>query len=361
MADPVHLAILRDGVETWNAWRAEYPETAPDLCHTDLRGFDLARANLTETGLVESILDGKYLSETDFSRAYLQRANLHKTNLFDAKLVAADLRGATLAWAYVERADFSQADLRSTSFVAAQFYDTRLTGADLQGANLSFSRIVRTNLDRAKLTGAHVYGISVWDTSLEDAEQKDLIITELAGHGQLTADNIEIAQFLHLMLRNAKLRDTIDTIARKVVLILGRFTTERKAILDALRDELRQHNYVPVMFDFEVPSTRDCIETVTTLAHLCRFVIADFTDPKIVLEEVPHIVRMVAVPVAPIMLRGSGPEPVTLRDLRVNHRSVLGTHVYENQEHLLQSLVEQVIGPAEAKAAELAQSRRELR
>ena len=40
-----------------------------------------------------------------------------------------------------------------------------------------------------------------------------------------------------------------------VVLILGRFSAERKLVLDALRDELRksERNYVPVVFDFEQP------------------------------------------------------------------------------------------------------------
>src|SRR5262249_20430287 len=51
----------------------------------------------------------------------------------------------------------------------------------------------------------------------------------------------------------------------------------RKAVLDALRDELRHRNYLPILFDFEKPSNRDITETVSTLAHLARFVIADIS------------------------------------------------------------------------------------
>ena len=32
------------------------------------------------------------------------------------------------------------------------------------------------------------------------------------------------------------------------------FTDERKVVLDAIRDELRKRDYVPVLFDFEKPS-----------------------------------------------------------------------------------------------------------
>jgi hypothetical protein len=51
---------------------------------------------------------------------------------------------------------------------------------------------------------------------------------------EITVDNIEIAQFIYLMLNNQKVRDVIDTITSKVVLI-RRFTADRKAVLDALR------------------------------------------------------------------------------------------------------------------------------
>ena len=59
------------------------------------------------------------------------------------------------------------------------------------------------------------------------------------------------------MLHNQKIRDVIDTITSKAVLILGRFTDERKAVLDALREELRKRNYLPILFDFEKPRSRD--------------------------------------------------------------------------------------------------------
>ena len=86
---------------------------------------------------------------------------------------------------------------------------------------------------------------------------------------------------------------------------MGRFTTERKAVLDALRDELRKQNYSPVVVDFERPASRDLTETVSTLAHLARFVIADITDAKSIPQELAATIpNLTSVAVQPLILEG---------------------------------------------------------
>jgi len=42
-----------------------------------------------------------------------------------------------------------------------------------------------------------------------------------------TVDNIEVAQFIYLLLNNRAICDVIDAIASKAVLILGRFLNSR--------------------------------------------------------------------------------------------------------------------------------------
>ena len=79
---------------------------------------------------------------------------------------------------------------------------------------------------------------------------------------------MRVAQFVYLLLHNEKIRDVIDTITSKAVLILDCLTDERKAVLDALREELRKRNYLPILFDFNVPATRDITETVSLLARM---------------------------------------------------------------------------------------------
>src|SRR5439155_3710360 len=134
------------------------------------------------------------------------------------------------------------------------------------------------------LTNCSIHGISAWNVQLKEAIQSSLIITR-PEESVITVDNLEVAQFIYLLLNNKKIREVIDTITSKVVLILGRFTPERKVILDALKNELRKKNYLPVVFDFEKSVARDFTETVRTLAHLSRFVIADITDAKSIPQE----------------------------------------------------------------------------
>jgi hypothetical protein len=155
-----------------------------------------------------------------------------------------------------------------------------------------------------------------------------------------------------LLLNNSKIRDVIDTIARKAVLILGRFTPERKAVLDALRDALRTQGYVPILFDFDKPANRDLTETVSTLAHLARFIIVDLTDPSSSPHEVATVIPHTVVAVQPLLLGGER-EYSMFRDLRQRYHWVLPTHSYTDQAHLLATLKEQVIAPAEQKAQEL--------
>jgi hypothetical protein len=51
-------------------------------------------------------------------------------------------------------------------------------------------------------------------------------------------------------------------------------------VLERLREELRKRGYVPIVFNFDKPETKDFTETVRLLASLSKFVIADITNPK---------------------------------------------------------------------------------
>lgn len=137
-----------------------------------------------------------------------------------------------------------------------------------------------------------MYGISAWHVYLKGTRQSELVITTRQ-QPTVTVDNLEVAQLIYLLLENKNIRNIIDSVSSKMVLILGRFTPERKPVLDAIRDSLRERNYSPVIFDFDQPMTRDISETVVALAHLSKFIIVDLTDARSVPQElsmiVPHL------------------------------------------------------------------------
>jgi uncharacterized protein YjbI with pentapeptide repeats len=327
MANEKHLAILNQGVDAWNKWRKENPEIEPDLSEAKLSKKDLFEANFNGADLLEA-----NLSQADLSNK--------------AKLIGANLSGADLC-----DADLSDANLSEAKLIEAKLIRTVLMKANLSGVYLLRASLVETNFEKAKLTGCHVYGISAWDLELEGAEQSNLIITP-PDEPTITVDDLEVAQFIYLLLNNKKIRHVIDTITSKAVLILGRFTPERKAVLDAIREELRKHNYLPILFDFEKPATRDTQETINTLAGLVRFIIADITDPKSIPQELVSVVeKLPSVPVQPLLKLGS--EQWGMYDHIKRYHSVLPIYYYDTLNDLIASLGEKAITLADTKAKEL--------
>jgi uncharacterized protein YjbI with pentapeptide repeats len=391
MADKEQLQILKEGAESWNAWRRDNPYTkirlsrarfddphpwahligpvAPaTLSGTDLKldGADftyaylscafIPRADLSWANLSYADLSYADLSGADLSHAILDDANLSHAKFADANLSSAHLINADLTRANLEGADLSHtfltnARLTCANLSGADFTYAYLRGANLSDAHLTCARFVNTNLSDASLEGCRVYGVSAWALTLDGANQKNLRITPY-NEPAITVDDLEVAQFIYLILNNEKLRYVINTITTKVVLILGCFTLERKAILDAVRDELRQLDYLPIIFDFDQPSTRDLTETISTLAHMARFIIADITEPRSIPQELHAIIpHLPSVPVQPLILASEN--AYSMFEHFKRYYWVLETHTYESCEKLIGELKEKVIAPAEAKAKEL--------
>jgi uncharacterized protein YjbI with pentapeptide repeats len=341
MANQEQLSILAQGVEAWNQWRKENRKVAIDLQGANLAGARLRAADLFNADLHKADLAGAYLPRADFYNANLSETNLYGANLRRVKL---------------ERAKLNYADLRTADFRKADFLEADLSDAKLAEAKLQQAQLVDTNLERADLSSCFIYGISAWNVKLAGASQTNLVITQ-PDEPTITVDNLEVAQFVYLLLNNAKIRDVIDTIAKKAVLILGRFTPERKLVLDAIRAELRRRGCLPILFDFDKPSSRNLTETVSTLAHMARFVIADITDAKSIPQELQRIVpSLPSLPVQPLLL-SSQYEYAMFNDFR-DYPWVLSLHQYDSVEDLLASLAEKVIAPPTAKAKEIEERRR---
>ncbi len=356
MADKIQLAILKRSISDWNKWRQDNPYVPIDLSDADLTGADLEIANLGNADLhgatmVDAVMNGANLSYADLKDADLCGADLHEAYLIDLDLSSTKLTGAVLNETNLSYKSFRDHDLRNTNFEGAYLTGTDFSDAKLSGSNFKRASLIRTIFTRADISNCNIFGISAWNVNLEGATQLNLIITDY-NEPIITVDNLEVAQFIYLLIHNEKLRSVIDTITSKAVLILGRFTPERIAVLQAIREELRQRNYVPILFDFEGPENRDTTETVSTLAHMACFVIADLTDPRSVPHELMSFVPdLQSLPVQPLILKGQDPYSMFGNVLR--RSSVLPIHEYEDQAQLIAELVDKVIAPAEAKVIEL--------
>jgi hypothetical protein len=327
MANEEQLERIREGVDVWNAWRKEKYD---EIKEPDLRGADL-------------------------SAAKLHKANLFGAILYKSKLIGADLR---------------EANLRGASLIEAD-----LTNADLSGADLRWAQIIGTTLFDATLTGSRVYGVSVWDIKVNHlTKQQNLIITDRVkvndltkqqnsiktdpGEPEITVDDIKVAQFVHLLLEHQEIRNVIDTITSKAVLILGRFGGGGIEVLREVAEALRKRKYLPIIFDFKRPTDRSFTGTVQTLVGLSRFVIVDLSGPSVPQElysTVPHF-KLPFVPILERSLRKYSMFPDLLE-----YPWVLRPIVeFSSTEELLGTLQESIVAPAEARVAERRQQIAEL-
>ncbi len=128
MANPEHLAILKQGFEQWNKWRKEHPEVQPDLREAHLSWGHLSFADLRDADLNHADLEGAQLRW-----ASLGKANLGRAYLSGADLGNAQLRGANLNANLID-ANLSGADLQEADFTEALADGTLFADVDLSAA-----------------------------------------------------------------------------------------------------------------------------------------------------------------------------------------------------------------------------------
>lgn len=131
MANPEHVAILKQGVEVWNEWRAANPDVIPDLSDAHLENLDLV---------------GAHLSGADLSLSKLTWANLRAADLKGANLSFAEVRACNLLSADLEETDLRSSDLSFSSLI--NIYSFR--NADLKNAVVGSTVFARLDLSEVK-------------------------------------------------------------------------------------------------------------------------------------------------------------------------------------------------------------------
>lgn len=224
MANPEHLAILKQGVEVWNKWFEKNRNIQPDLSGIDLRRAQLKeiklwQANLEDTDFYEANLIGSYLiganlAYTDFQQAELRRATLSGTDLREAIIRSADLREAQLIGANLSRMNlsnmrFSDANLKSANLDGADLNYAKLQHANLDGATLNDSNLEHASLFRANFLGAKLRNANLAEAELRatdltaaDLTESDLRKSEFIGT-TFHSTNLAGANFAEAKLNSA--------------------------------------------------------------------------------------------------------------------------------------------------------------
>jgi hypothetical protein len=143
MANPEHLAILKQGVEVWNRWRKENPRIIPDLSgRVSLRGANLACINLAKA----NIRLRSWAQVPDLSMVNLQKADPSSADLLGAVLAQADLSSANLRGANLGDTKLQTANLSGADLVATSFHNTTLTRANFSNCLFGFTILHAVNL-----------------------------------------------------------------------------------------------------------------------------------------------------------------------------------------------------------------------
>ena len=339
-----------------------------NLTAARMQGADLTGASLNECVLSDADFRGANLTDVDFTAAYLDNVDLRECILKNCILLNAKLQFSNLSHVNLSGVNCGMADLTSANLSGANLDGALLIMANLSRVDLSHASLRGTNLDgaclnEAVLEGASlenctVWGVYAWDLQIAGASPKSLIINRQGENGRILVDNLEIAQFVYLLLRHQKIRDVFNAITKKGVLILGRFGNGGLDLLNAVAAELKELGYIPIIFDFERPDDRSFTETIITLVGLSGFVVVDLSGPSVPQElyaTVPHF----KVPFVPIIERGVRPYAMHLDMLE--YECVISPPVEFNGEAELRTMVSTKIVPlAEAKVKERERLRKAL-
>ena len=266
------------GAKAWKAWREDNPGSIISKPHWY---SSPGRGGRQIKGRNRVDFSGAALSGVTILNAFAEGIRLHDTVIENT---------------IFEEGDFSRAD-----FSGAQFRNTRFNKTILTGANFDGATFVNCNLNRVNLVGASfcvreitetvVYGIAAWDlTTSAEMKQSKLVIEKTyefysdlvaAGKIPLMVDDIELAQFVYYLSNHRRIRDTLNILNARGVLVLGGFRNGGLERLNAIRERLARHGYMAMVFDFARPDSLSLTETVVTMAGLSKFVVVDVTGPSI--------------------------------------------------------------------------------
>jgi uncharacterized protein YjbI with pentapeptide repeats len=226
MANPEHLAILRQGVKVWNAWQEQNLRFEPEIAGGEIRFVKRLWSTIPAAQLGAADPRTSDLSMADLRGADLRGVNLHMASLSGVDLRGADLRGTNLHMVILNLANLRGANLRGVDLNAADLSGSDLARADLSEGELRFANFCGANLREANLSGVNIYatnfdGAQFGRTTLADVNlsvAKGLETVEHRAPSSIGIDTIyeSHGQIPDEFLRDAGVPDEIIDVARSI-------------------------------------------------------------------------------------------------------------------------------------------------
>ena len=179
---------------------------------TDLRGANLANADLSRADLSGADLTEAELGGANLSGAKLANATLFRAGLEGCELLGADLSGADLGSCRADRAGFGGADLGSASLCDASLRGATFSGATLEDAELRCANLREARLRDAGLVGADLHRADLRDADLEGSriERANFAETDLRGARLARLDRYERAEWIGADIRDVDFRGALE-------------------------------------------------------------------------------------------------------------------------------------------------------
>lgn len=146
MANPEHVAIVRQGADAIDDWYREHETMLADsdgtrhrsrpildLAEADLDGLELYGADLVQADLTHATLRSANLDSSTLTGAVLRLASLQGAILINTDLRVANLQEANLSDAELQSANFRGATLDAATFRNVTLYETVFASTNLTG------------------------------------------------------------------------------------------------------------------------------------------------------------------------------------------------------------------------------------
>ena len=211
MANNKQLKLLESGVDEWNRWRLNNPNTKIDLSGADLRSKDLSyanlkSANLCKANLMGSRLQGTHLVESSLIFANISHANLKEANLSQAILIGANFSYSNLCQAKLKRAKGS---LREGFLYWIVAYNFNINDFFSRGLFLSlkyWNNISRINFKSARLDGADLSETLLNNAEFDQASLRQCNLSDAClRNASFRKANLEHANLHSALLKNVNL------------------------------------------------------------------------------------------------------------------------------------------------------------